>query len=201
MQQALSGSLIFRQWAVLTHRSQNDDVGLDRSHDAPHGTRRDAPSALIACGRRAPRSLELDPALPIPPPIGNTEIHRQPGGFHGAADPDLTPGLRYIGASQIYAPGKGNFEAAGDDRGAALARQVRARFPDLQPTRILDLGCGIGLHAQSVARAFQTPSITRWMSLRACCASRTCWLKIAASRFISTSVMRRGLDSQTAIST
>ena len=154
VQQALAGSLSFRQWAVLTHRSQTmmwDSIEATTRRMAPAATRR-----LLALRAEGPRhgSLELDPALAIPPPIGNTEIHRQPGGFHGAADPDLTPGLRYIGASQIYAPGKGNFEAAGDDRGAALARQVRARFPDLQPARILDLGCGIGLHAQSVARAF-----------------------------------------------
>ena len=154
VEREITRSLGFRQWAVLTHRSQTmmwDSIEATTRRVAPAATQRllalrasDSP-----CG-----SLELDPALPIPPPIGNTEIHRQPGGFHGAADPDLTPGLRYIGASQIYAPGKGNFEAAGDDRGAVLARYVGARFPDLQPLRILDLGCGIGMHAQSVARAF-----------------------------------------------
>ena len=150
----ITRSLSFRQWAVLTHRSQSmmwDSIEATTRRMAPAVTRRLL--ELRASGARC-GSLQLDPALPIPPPIGNTEIHRQPGGFHGGADPDLTPGLRYIGASQIYAPGKGNFEAAGDDRGAALARQVRTRFPGLQPTRILDLGCGIGLHAQSVAREF-----------------------------------------------
>jgi SAM-dependent methyltransferase len=158
VEQDLARSQAFRHWAVLAHRSQSmmwDSIEATTRRMAPAATQR-----LLALRAAVPRhgSLELDPELAVPPPIGNTEIHRQlgiqPGGYHGAADPDLTPGLRYIGASQIYAPGKGNFEAAGDDRGAALARQVRARFPDLQPTRILDLGCGIGMHAQSVARAF-----------------------------------------------
>ena len=101
---ALARTTAFRQWAVLAHRTQSMMWSAIEAT-----TRRVTPQALqkyaglrtgaVRCG-----SLELDPALAIPPPIGNTEIHRQPGGFVGGAEPDLTPGLRYVGASSNSAP-------------------------------------------------------------------------------------------------
>jgi SAM-dependent methyltransferase len=118
----------------------------------------DARARFAALGGAGTRcgSLELDPSLRVPPPISNTEIHRQPGGFCGSADPlDLSPGLRYIGASMIYAVGKGQPGAAGDGRAHLLISKLRERFPDLRaPARILDLGCGIGVHSQAIAREF-----------------------------------------------
>jgi SAM-dependent methyltransferase len=145
----------FRHWAALTHASQSQ---MWRAIEAT--TRRVQPEAerrylALRSGAVQPRgSLELDPALHVPPPIGNTEIHRQPGGFVGGPDPDITPGLRYVGASMIYAPGKGNAAAAGDARGRQLAELVAAKFPGLAPRRILDIGCGVGVHAQAVALEF-----------------------------------------------
>ena len=140
----------YRQWAALTHASQS--LMWRAVEDT---TRRVAPDverryqALRAAPRRG--SLELDPALPVPPPIGNAEIHRQPGGYAGGPDPDVTPGLRYVGATRIYSPGKGNAEAGTDARGRALAELVAEKFPSLAPRRILDIGCGVGVHAQAVA--------------------------------------------------
>jgi SAM-dependent methyltransferase len=145
----------FRQWAALTHASQSQ---MWRAIEAT--TRRVQPEAerrylaLRSGGVRTRGSLELDPALHVPPPIGNTEIHRQPGGFVGGPDPDISPGLRYVGASMIYAPGKGNAAAAGDARGRQLADLVASKFPGLAPRRILDIGCGVGVHAQAVALEF-----------------------------------------------
>ena len=151
----LARTTAFRSWAVLTHRSQG------MMWDAIEATtQRVAPQAVsqLASLRTAPAkrgSLELDPALEIPTPISNTEIHRQPGGFVGSADPDdLVPGLRYIGASLIYAVGKGQAKAASDGRAHNLLSQLQARFPDFRPRRILDLGCGVGVHSQAIALAF-----------------------------------------------
>jgi SAM-dependent methyltransferase len=119
-------------------------------------TRRVAPAAerrylALRSAATCRGSLELDPALHLPPPIGNVEIHRQPGGYAGGADPDLTPGLRYVGATRIYSPGKGNADGGTDARGRVLAALVAEKFPDLAPRRILDIGCGVGVHAQAVA--------------------------------------------------
>lgn len=152
VQAELARTMSFRQWAALTHASQS------LMWQAIEATTRRVNSEaerryrlLRERGPRAGGSLELDPTLHVPPPIGNTEIHRQPGGFVGGPDPDLSPGLRYIGASMIYAPGKGNADAGGDARGRLLAQLVAEKFPGLAPRRILDIGCGVGVHAQAVA--------------------------------------------------
>jgi cyclopropane fatty-acyl-phospholipid synthase-like methyltransferase len=156
VQGELARSAAFRQWAVLTHKSQSmmwDAIEATTHRVAPESARRMA-RLRGAATRRG--SLELDPSLQVPAPIGNTEIHRQPGGYVGSPDPDdVTSGLRYIGASMIYSVGKGQKEAAGDGRAHVVASQLQARFPDLPaPRRILDLGCGIGVHSQAIAQAF-----------------------------------------------
>ena len=156
VERALARSAAFRHWAVLTHRSQSmmwDAIEATTRRVATRGAARLA--KLRAAGVRR-GSLELDPALHVPPPIANCEIHRQPGGYCGPDDPhDVSAGLRYIGASAIYSVGKGQAQAAGDGRANLLLAQLRERFPGLgQPARILDLGCGIGVHSQAVAREF-----------------------------------------------
>lgn len=147
----LSRTLSFRSWAVLTHVSQSmmwRAIDATAQRVAAEGSRRLA--KLKASG-----SLQLDPSLAVPTPIANTEIHRQPGGFLGGDDPtDVLAGLRYLGASRIYAPGKGNDMEATDARGDFLVAELRRRFPGVAPRRILDLGCGIGVASQAVARAF-----------------------------------------------
>ena len=152
----LARTSAFRHWAVLTHRSQSmmwNAIETTTRRVAADGVTR---FQALRASSGTLGSLELDPQLHVPPPIGNTEIHRQPGGYVGAADPaELTPGLRYIGASLIYAVGKGQENAAGDGRAHVLLRELRSRFPDVKaPQRILDLGCGIGVFSQAIAREF-----------------------------------------------
>lgn len=153
VEKTLSRTTEFRTWAALTHRSQS--MMWDAIEATARRVEPDARARLAALGATR-GSLELDPSLHVPPPISNTEIHRQPGGFCGSADPlDLSPGLRYIGASMIYAVGKGQPGAAGDGRAHLLISKLRERFPDLRaPARILDLGCGVGIHSQAIAREF-----------------------------------------------
>ncbi len=156
VQRDLERSTSFRQWAALTHRSQS--MMWDSIEATTRRVEGDAVAryARLRSGGARRGSLELDPGLHVPPPIGNTEIHRQPGGYAGhPQQDDLAPGLRYLGAAMIYAPGKGQKQAAGDGRAQVLLAQLRERFPDLgAPARILDLGCGIGVHSQGIALAF-----------------------------------------------
>jgi len=155
VEQALAQTIEFRQWATLTHRSQSMmwsaiEVTVLRVTSQANASLKGLRNSTTKKG-----SLQLNPALHIPPPIGNTEIHRQPGGFVGtAALDDLTPGLRYMGASMIYAVGKGQ-GPPGDGRADTLLAEVRSRFMDIStPLRILEIGCGIGLSSQAIARAF-----------------------------------------------
>jgi SAM-dependent methyltransferase len=150
----LACSAEFRYWAVLTHHSQS----MMWAAIEPTAQRVEpvVSSRLAALrGAELKGSLELDPNLLVPAPISNTEIHRQPIGYCGVeAGDDVLPGLRYLGAAMIYSVGKGNTHAATDGRGKLLLDEIARRRPGWRPRRILDLGCGIGVHAQPIALAF-----------------------------------------------
>lgn len=145
----------FREWAAVTHRSQT--MMWEAVEPAVQRAREAGERALAELARSPRRkgSLELDPALEVPYPIGTTEIHRQPGGYLGEEGrEDLAPGLRYLGSSLIYSAGKGNQGAGTDARGLYVVERIRERFPGLAPRRILDLGCGIGIASQAIALAY-----------------------------------------------
>ena len=88
-------------------------------------------------------TLRTDPGLTIPRYIDAVDIHVMPGNFHTELGPDDT----YAGA--LYDRGVHVFSFGGlgprnDGLGVAMAAFVRENFPDLQPKRILDMGCGPG---------------------------------------------------------
>jgi SAM-dependent methyltransferase len=151
----LERTAAFREWAAVTHRSQTM-MWQAIEPTAQRGAERAA--AELAALERDPRrrgSLELDPELEVPEPVASVEIHRQPGGYVAeSSEHDPIAGLRYMGSSLIYSTGKGLAGAATDKRGQFLVDLVRERFPDLEPRRILELGCGIGVTTQPIAAAF-----------------------------------------------
>lgn len=148
---ALARTTAFREWAVLTHRSQS----LLWQSVEPAAQR--AAEQLAGEARQLATSptLHLKASLDVPAPIANTEIHRQPGGYTAEtrAD-DVLAGTRYLGAGMIYSSGKGDANAAPNSRGNFLLEQLHDRFRDLQPRRILEIGCGTGVTALGVSREF-----------------------------------------------
>jgi SAM-dependent methyltransferase len=112
-----------------------------------------------AATKAAPTPLTLRPELTPPLPIRRVEIHRQPGGYFAAREPnDLSAALLYLGSIELYRAAKGlsaNTETGEPGLGRFIAGVVRRRFPVLRPRRILDLGCGPGL--ETVAFKEQYP--------------------------------------------
>jgi SAM-dependent methyltransferase len=150
----------FRLWASVTHASQSM---MWRAVEATVARSSAAASArlqqLLGLGSRA-GTLELRPGMAVPAPICHVEIHRQPGGYVAESQPsDVAAGLRYFGSGQIYSPGKGNNVGA-DSRGAYIAQLIRSRYPGFAPRRLLDMGCGIGLATQGLAREFSDAECT-----------------------------------------
>jgi len=93
-------------------------------------------------------SLELNPELDVPQPIANVEIHRQPGGyfFENNSD-DLTTAMLYMGTIELYRTAKGIGTGSNPgDPGMAyrITKFIDDNFPDLRPSRILDMGCANG---------------------------------------------------------
>lgn len=154
MQDPLARTTEFRYWALLTHHSQS--MMWAAIEPTARRVEPEVSARLAALRSGQPKgSLELDPALKVPSPIADTEIHRQPFGYCGLAEgDDVLPGLRYLGAAMIYSVGKGNTHAATDGRAKVLLDEIARRRPGWRPQRILDLGCGIGVHAQPIALTF-----------------------------------------------
>ncbi|MEM1089905.1 MAG: class I SAM-dependent methyltransferase [Pseudomonadota bacterium] len=109
-------------------------------------------------------SLELDDALTPPDPIRQVEIHRQPGGYFGRpGDTSLRQGMDYLGTGELYMAAKGISEVgrAGEPgMGRFLLGAMHRRFPDLEPAKILDLGCGAGIQTIAYREAF--PEAELW---------------------------------------
>ena len=88
-------------------------------------------------------TLRTNPDLQIPRYIDAVDIHVMPGNFHTELSADDT----YAGALYdrgVYVFSFGGLGPRNDGLGQAQATFVRARFPDLKPKRILDMGCGPG---------------------------------------------------------
>jgi len=139
---------LYQLWGSAVYTSQDllwETVGdtVDRIVDAA-----EISAAALEANPDKLGQLHLNASLKLPEPIGSTEIHRQPGGyFHGSEKAELRAALLYYGTIALYTAAKGfsDGKAASDTgSGHAMAGLIRARYPDHKPTRILDLGCGVG---------------------------------------------------------
>ena len=108
-------------------------------------------------------SLELNPNLKLPSPISSTEIHRQPGGYFFENTPqDLTAPLQYFASIELYRKAKGLSSGAKTGEPGMTRFMVKAlkdKFPDMQPKRILDLGCAVGTETVGLKEAFPNAEI------------------------------------------
>jgi SAM-dependent methyltransferase len=169
---ALEQTHIYKAWAALTYISQGmmwDIVDGVLDHDLP---RLQKAYDFYSTNPNRLGSLRLNPKLKIPKNIGQTEIHRQPGGFcFEAHDRDITAGARYNGGGLMYSFGKGRKAQAGKSGGDWVLEQIAARYPDFKPTRILEVGCGTGRNTPSYAKAHPAaevhaidvaPGLLRW---------------------------------------
>ncbi|NJO13154.1 MAG: class I SAM-dependent methyltransferase [Gammaproteobacteria bacterium] len=98
-------------------------------------------------------SLTLDPAVPMPRSVSAVDVHLMPGNYHSeyGAD-DATQGAFYDNGTAVFYMG-----LMGRDQGDiahTLSRWVRARYPDLDVRRILDVGCTIGHNTVPWAQSF-----------------------------------------------
>ena len=88
-------------------------------------------------------SLRLNPDLPLPRYQTAVDIHLQPGGYHSEfAAGDAAAGALYDQALYIYSNGATG--ACNDAMGALLLKFYREYIPAVRPSRLLEMGCGIG---------------------------------------------------------
>ncbi len=88
-------------------------------------------------------SLTLDPNFTMPRYVDAVDIHCMPGGYQTSlADDDLYVGAMYERGAYYYTTGMSGRLREGS--GKAIVAAVKEFFPDLEPKRILDIGCTTG---------------------------------------------------------
>ena len=111
---------------------------------------------LIARARPKPDalgSLTLHPEAPLPKYIQSVDIHVMPGNFHTELGPDDVYQAALYDRG-VYYFGYGSAGPEGDKLGVAMAAYVQETFPDFNPKRILDVGCGVGFSTLPWKAAF-----------------------------------------------
>ena len=88
-----------------------------------------------------PGSVSLDPDLPAPSNVTALDVHLMPGSYVGAGG-SSDVGATYDQGLAVFSMGLMGENL--DDIGRSMSTYIKLRFPDFQPTRILDLGCTIG---------------------------------------------------------
>ena len=140
----------YRAFSLLNRATQEllwDTVGESVERQLPQ---------LVEAARSVPSAggtLRLDPGFELPDYARKVDIHVMPGSFHTEIGPDdVYAGAVYDRGVYVYA--YGGLGEQNDLLGEGAIGCVKARFPDLKPKRILDLGCGAGMSTLPLARAF-----------------------------------------------
>jgi SAM-dependent methyltransferase len=152
---AMEQQPFFQGWSSLLRSSQDLMWGV--IGQAVDADRERMALRLRSISNVAQGSLDLDPKLEAPSYLTEGDTHRMPGGYMSTrGDDDLRAGALYDLGGAIYQLGIGNAVGGllNDSRGRTLVAHLHARFPALDPSRILDLGCGVGHNTVPLAAAF-----------------------------------------------
>jgi SAM-dependent methyltransferase len=98
-------------------------------------------------------SLTLNENVEMPRYLTAVDIHCKPGSYHTELmNDDVFAGAEFDRTYRLYSMGA--FGRDLDDVGVTLARWVKEHHPDLQPKRILDLGCTVGHSTGAYCKEF-----------------------------------------------
>jgi len=153
---------LYNLWSSLTFHSQNlmwnaVQITTNRTIDAQI-------EALQTLAKAPKGSMRLSDQLLVKAPISTTEIHRQPGGYwRETRQNDIETALNYSGTVDLYRNAKGmgaGGKIGSDSIGRFVAAVAQKRAPDLQPTAILDMGCGTGEQTLAYKRTWPNAAVT-----------------------------------------
>jgi SAM-dependent methyltransferase len=139
-----------QMWSALRRTTQEimqDVVG--------ESVERQLPELIDRCRTVNPGagSLALDPGLEVPRYLSAVDIHCKPGGYHTEIAPDdVFAGATYERTNVVFNMGTGG--PLNDDRARSMIAFIGQRFPDLEPKRILDVGCTIGFNTLPYVDAY-----------------------------------------------
>lgn len=138
----------FRAYASLRRTSQ--ELLWDAIGDSVERQKADLEAKAAAAPELG--SLTLDPDFKAPEYLADRDVHLMPGGYHDNSD-GVSQGAVMDRGGAVYMLGR-NGGLMNDVRGHTLVQHLYTCYPDSEPTRILELGCGIGSSLVPVAKAF-----------------------------------------------
>ncbi|MCH1610236.1 MAG: methyltransferase domain-containing protein [Luminiphilus sp.] len=103
----------------------------------------------------APRhggSLTLDNAISLPDYVGTMDVHLMPGNYQGGHSDGAEAGVIYDNGLDVFSFGMMGENL--DDIGHSMANFTRLKWPDLDPSLIVDVGCTIGHNTLPWKQAF-----------------------------------------------
>jgi ubiquinone/menaquinone biosynthesis C-methylase UbiE len=101
----------------------------------------------------APKSLKLDPSVKVPHYLAVMDNHCMPGSYHTELiEGDVSAAANYDGG--LFVTTAGGLGKLTDGGGKAITQHLKTHYPDFQPERILDIGCGLGHNSLPLATAF-----------------------------------------------
>jgi ubiquinone/menaquinone biosynthesis C-methylase UbiE len=150
VERSLRGLGVYRTWQALTFDAQEAmwrHVGACVERQL---------NDLKARTAQVPQrgSVRITPGFVAPPYLKAVDIHFMPGGYTAdRGEGDVFQGAVFDKAAAIYHMGRNGGEL-NDVRGHTIVQHVYDRFPDLQPRKILDMGCTVGHSTVAIARSF-----------------------------------------------
>jgi ubiquinone/menaquinone biosynthesis C-methylase UbiE len=100
-----------------------------------------------------PNSLKITPNLKIPHYITIMDNHCMPGSYHTELfEGDVSPAANYD--TGLFVTTAGGLGKLTDGGGKAISLWLKTNYPDFNPKRILDIGCGMGHNTLPLAIAF-----------------------------------------------
>ena len=90
-------------------------------------------------------TLHLDPTLEVPRYISALDVHLMPGCYHTERfDGDVAQGALYDNGLSVFLMGYLGPEM--DDTGRSVSQFIKARYPDFEPKRMIDIGATVGFN-------------------------------------------------------
>ncbi len=103
-------------------------------------------------------SLVLDDSVEVPPYLLACDNHIMPGSYHTELiKDDVTPAANYD--TGLFVTTAGLLGRYSDGGGKAIVSWVKKTYPDFNPKRILDIGCGMGHNVLPIAKAFPNAEV------------------------------------------
>ncbi len=155
VRKALAEEPLYQAWSALRRNTMEMRQQAGRSVVLPQ-----LEALLEKTARLTPAErLHLDETVSVPGYLTAVDHHCMPGSYYT----ELTP--NDIGAAANY--DSGMFVTTGgmlgrytDGGGRGIVDYLRRHYPDFQPRRILDLGCGLGHNVLPMAEAFPEATVT-----------------------------------------